>query len=162
MDYLHDSFGDKETFMNVFGWVGNTLALFFYLSPLTLFYSLIKSKIDISIIPWVLLFANCGNCIIWSAYGILDYENRTQIYVCNGVGSVINVVYVMIWVIYKVEKDFKKSILLCFAVVIGAAGVFCLFYFLSKHFDNDDIAGKTAMICNIIMYGAPGQKLVSV
>jgi hypothetical protein len=142
--------------MDVFGWIGTALALFFFISPVTLMWGLIKKTVDINNIPWILLIANTGNCILWAAYGFL--LDKTQVWVCNSIGSVINVIYMCIYFIHLVNKKPLESVGVVVLTIGIPAGIFFLFY----QFVSDDVTGKVAMVFNIIMYAAPSQKIVRI
>ncbi len=146
---------DKDSlFMNIFGWVGTGLALFFFFSPATLMYNLIIGKIQLKIIPWVLLLANVSNTLFWVVYGIL--MKKTQVYVANSIGGGVNLIYLCIFLIHLVKKNVGLSILVCFSTVVGCGGTFFVFY----EWVDPEVTGKIAMVFNIIMFAAPSQKIV--
>jgi len=140
----------------ILGWIGTAFALFFFISPFTLMMNLIKGKQDINLIPWILLMANIGNCILWAVYGYLQFEQDTQVWVCNSIGSFFNLLYLSIYFVFLVKKNVLHSIGLVSLLLVVTAGLFITFY----EFATIDITGKVAMIINIIMYAAPSQKIV--
>ncbi len=147
---------DDSLFMNIFGWVGTSLALFFFISPITLMYNLIKGKIDLKIIPWVLLIANTSNCVLWVAYGLPQGEEKLQVWVCNSIGAVLNLIYMCIYYVYLMDKRVFESIGVVFILVATSGGIFYIFY----EFIDYNINGKIALGFNILMYAAPSQKIL--
>jgi len=143
--------------MEVFGWVGTALALFFFISPCTLMWQLIKGTKKIQDIPWMILIANSANCILWTAYGAPQGTEKTQVWVCNGIGTLINLIYMIIYFIHLVEKKPLLSIGVSILITGITVGIFFIFY----EFVNFEATGKVAMIFNIIMYAAPSQKIVN-
>jgi hypothetical protein len=147
--------GDKDTFQIIAGWIGNALALFFFLSPAIVMWKLIKEEIEHKMIPYILLIANIMNCLLWFIYGI--NKDDYQIYGCNGLGGFINVIYLTIFWYFFAEKKIIKYIIYLvgtYALLIG------LWAFFTYSKVDNEIVGKIAMVFNIIMYAAPGQKLV--
>jgi len=142
--------------MEVFGWVGTSIALFFFISPVTLMWGLIKGTIKIDIIPWILLIANTGNCLLWAVYGFQQLDDKVQVWACNSIGSVINIIYLCIYFIHLVNKRVIQSI----GVVILTLGICALVFVLFFLYVDFAIVGKVAMGFNIIMYAAPSQKIV--
>ncbi len=148
---------EKDTFQIVAGWIGNALALFFFLSPAIVMWKLIKEEIKHSVIPYVLLIANIMNCLLWLIYG-LNKEDY-QIYGCNGLGGVINAVYLTIFWYFFAEKKIGNYAGYVLATYGFLVGVWALFTYAIT---DNDIIGYVAMVFNIIMYAAPGQKIVKI
>jgi hypothetical protein len=146
---------EKDTFQVVAGWIGNALALFFFFSPAVGMYSLIKGKIEHKTIPFVLLIANIMNCILWFIYGFKKEDY--QIYACNGIGGVTNLIYLIIFWYYFADKNIGKHLGLTGLTIGTLAGIWAIFQFLVE---DPEITGYVAMVFNIIMYAAPGQKIV--
>ena len=146
---------EKDLFQVIAGWIGNALALFFFLSPAVGIWKLIKEEIEHKVIPYILLIANIMNCLLWFVYGIK--KDDYQIYGCNGVGGIINAIYLSIFWYYYVENKIPNYIGFLFATYGFLIGVWALFTY---GLTDIDLIGKVAMVFNIIMYAAPGQKLV--
>jgi uncharacterized protein with PQ loop repeat len=142
------------TFMLVFGWIGNALALFFFFSPAIKMWALIKEKIEYTSISYVMFIANVMNCILWAVYGI--FKKKLEIWICNSIGGITNTIYLLIFFFFFADKMILKYALY-FILNIGVlSGIFLVYY----NFAGEDFTGKSAMIFNIIMYAAPGQKIV--
>ena len=147
----------SDLFMNVIGWIGTGFALFFFIIPITLLYGLIKGTKPLSHIPWMLLMANISNCAIWSAYGYVQFDDKTQVWVCNSAGTLVNVVYLCIFCVYFAKKNVFQSIIYIILVIVVTGGLFFVFY----EYTSIEVSGKVAMVFNILMFAAPSQKIVS-
>ena len=156
--------GSSDLFQDIAGWVGNVLALFFFFSPAIGMYELIKRKREFSTIPYLSLIANTMNCLLWCVYGLKKEE--PIIYVCNSIGGVTNIIYLVIFWYFFVGEKVVKYLGMLAATFLSLGAIFSLCYFLGDIFSGleksteIDIIGYAAMVFNIIMYAAPGQKLV--
>jgi hypothetical protein len=146
---------EKDTFQVVAGWIGNALALFFFFSPAIAMYKLIKGQIEYTVIPYISLIANIMNCLLWFVFGWTKQDD--QVYLCNGIGGVTSIIYLTIYWYFFVEKKVPKYIGLVGLTYVILIGIWAVFQLL---LNNNDITGNVAMVFNIIMYAAPGQKLV--
>lgn len=147
----------KDKFQITAGWTGNAFALFFFFSPAVIILKLIKRQIEVVTIPYLLLMANIMNCLLWFIYGYR--KNDIQVSFCNSIGAVINVIYLAIFWYYFIGKNIPKYLcldLLTFGLLSG------IFYFFMFSVEDFEITGYTAMVFNIFMYAAPGQKLVHI
>lgn len=140
---------------------GTTFACFFFFSPIVLFIELCKTKSTYKI-PYLMIIFNCTNTFLWVVYGLAGHD--TIVYLCNGIALVANAVYLCWFLLYHF-----KSIPLKLSLSIISLGIIAGFVILGllSHY-NEDLGGKIhdpigwcAMIFNIVMYIAPGQKIVS-
>ncbi len=157
----------KELIMNIAGWWGFSFALFFFISPGIMYYKLIKGKFEFSSIPPTLLFFGLANCLLWNAYGFQDAGGRIQVWAINLIGAILEICYGFIWIRFWVKKDNKKTILFYILFVLAIAVIFCGFfvteYLLTKDKKPEDrgaVAGKAAMVFNILLYASPAEKIV--
>ena len=140
----------------IFGWIGSVLAIIFYISPVVPFYDLIKEKITYKETPGVLLIMSFFNCILWGVYGLRG--DKIQVWLTNFLGAFITIIFIITYLIYLSEQKIFQSILynlITFNFVIE------IFYVSYKLVDNEYV-GNTAMIFNILMYAAPGEKIYQV
>ena len=86
----------------IFGWVGTVLATYFYIAPIVPYVKLIRGKLNYKEVPGILLLFSLINCILWSAYALL--ENQFNNYLANGLGGTITLIYVTMFLIYFAEK----------------------------------------------------------
>ena len=147
---------NNNLIQDIFGWTGTALATYFYLAPGVPFYKLIKEQIKISDIPGILLICSFMNCILWADYGLLD--DALQVYFANGLGGAITLIWITTYLIYLGKKKVGIALLLIILLMIVIGGISYLFYFIIKK----DITGKIAMVFNVLMYAAPGEKIIKV
>lgn len=147
---------DTDIVGDIFGWVGMIISTYFYISPAVPFYKLIKEEINYKDSPGFLLLCSFLNCILWADYGLL--LDRKQIYVANGLGGTITIIWITIFLIFLCGKKFSLSLganLIFIAAIVGTA---LLFFFIVPV----EVTGYIAMIFNILMYAAPGEKIFRV
>ena len=153
-----DYFIEIETVSKIIGYLGNAFALFFFLSPIIIMYKLIKGHEDVDKIPGILLASQWFNCTLWLIYGI--YIEKDEVVICNVIGASLSLIYITIYILYRFERVAMKLliILLTFGLMCG---FFAGFYWGVSPIDHE-ITGLVAMIFNIILYGSPGQNLITV
>lgn len=146
----------SELVGEIFGWVGTVIATYFYLSPYVVYKQVIEEKMKNSDSPGLMLFMSFMNCIMWADFGL--NQDKTQVYVANGLGGLITLVWITIYLIYAAGKDIKKAILynLIFIAAMTLIHFSCFFYF------KDALVAKVVMVFNILMYAAPGAKIIEV
>lgn len=154
LEFLGDE-GQTSTLKLVVGWLGNALALFFFFSPAIKIWSLMKEKISHTEFSYFSLIANIMNCLLWFVYGFR--RNTLEIWVCNGIGGVTNLIYLSVFWYFFCNKNTLNYSLYLLATFALIAGIFAGF---NWGFSSYEVAGKTAMVFNVLMYAAPGQKLV--
>ena len=141
---------------NIFGWVGTGISTFFYIAPIVPFIKLIKGEITYKESPGILLICSFMNCILWGDYGLL--LDRFLIYFANGIGGVITLIWIVIFIIHYVEKRFAMALLYNLILIIAIIGIAMLFFFIVPY----EVTGKIAMVFNVLMYASPGEKMITV
>ena len=140
---------------DIFGFLGNTLAILFFLSPITIIVNLIKTK-DNSKIPYLLFISVIINCQLYVIYGLKI--SVFFVWFCNMIGFVLNLFYLIMYIEFCDYSRCKK-IMLNFS---------CLFYLLISTYlmftfkNNQDHIALAAMIINIISFVTPLQKISEV
>ena len=147
---------DNKLFGEIFGWVGTAIAIYFYLAPAVPFIKLVNDHLKVNEVPGVLLICSFMNCILWADYGLLD--DTFQVYLANGIGGAITLIWITIFLIYIGKQNLKIALLYIILLIICVGGISYVFYFII----DKDITGKVAMIFNILMYAAPGEKIFKV
>jgi solute carrier family 50 protein (sugar transporter) len=147
---------DEDFVGNIFGWVGTGISLFFYIAPVVPFLKLIKGEITCKESPGILLICSFMNCILWGDYGLL--LDRFLIYLANGIGGVITLIWIVIFIIHYVEKRFAMALLYNLILTIAIVGIALLFFFIVPY----QVTGKIAMVFNVLMYASPGEKMITV
>ena len=147
---------DEDFVGDIFGWVGTGISLFFYIAPVVPFLKLIKGEISCKESPGILLICSFMNCILWGDYGLL--LDRFLIYFANGIGGVITLIWIVIFIIHYVEKRFAMALLYNLILTISIVGIALLFFFIVPY----QVTGKIAMVFNVLMYASPGEKMITV
>ena len=147
---------DNKLFGEIFGWVGTAIAIYFYLAPAVPFIKLVNDHLKVNEVPGILLICSFMNCILWADYGLLD--DTFQVYLANGIGGAITLIWITIFLIYVGKQNLKIALLYIILLIICVGGISYVFYFII----DKDITGKVAMIFNILMYAAPGEKIFKV
>ena len=147
---------DNKLFGEIFGWVGTAIAIYFYLAPAVPFIKLVNDHLKVNEVPGILLICSFMNCILWADYGLLD--DTFQVYLANGIGGAITLIWITIFLIYIGKQNLKIALLYIILLIICVGGISYVFYFII----DKDITGKVAMIFNILMYAAPGEKIFKV
>ena len=137
----------------IFGWVGTVLATYFYIAPIVPYVKLIRGQLNYKEVPGILLLFSLINCILWSAYALL--ENQFNNYLANGLGGTITLIYVTMFLIYFAEK----KILLSLAYSLFLIACVVEIYFLCYYILDPKVTGVIANIVNVLMYIAPGEKI---
>ena len=146
----------NQLFGEIFGWVGTAIAIYFYLAPAVPFIKLVNDHLKVNEVPGILLICSFMNCILWADYGLLD--DTFQVYLANGIGGAITLIWITIFLIYIGKQNIKIALLYIILLMICVGGISYVFYFII----DKDITGKVAMIFNILMYAAPGEKIFKV
>ena len=96
------------------------------------------------------------NCILWANYGLK--KDRFLQYFPNGLGGFITLIFITIFLIYLADKKIGLSLLFttCLAIVVSGLG---LLFFLVV---DVDVTGTIAMVFNVLMFAAPGEKMYTV
>ena len=84
--------------------------------------------------------------------------DRFIVYFANGLGGVITLIFITIFLIYFAGKKFLISSLLTLGLIVGLS-IFDLIFFLFVPYGP---IGIIASITNVLMYAAPGEKMYTV
>ena len=147
---------DKDVIESIFGWLGSLLSIYFFIAPIHPFTKVFQNKIDYKDSPGILLLFTFMNCILWTVYGFL--KDETQIYITNSLGGVITLIWITIYLIYLGKKYFVFSFIINIFLLILIISVSHIFY----HIVGEDNTGLIAMIFNVLMFAAPGEKIFQV
>ncbi|XP_010034634.2 bidirectional sugar transporter SWEET6b [Eucalyptus grandis] len=145
-----------EAARNVVGIIGNVISFGLFLSPCPTFYRIIKNKSveEFKAYPYL---ATVLNCIFWVIYG-LPFVRPDSILVVtiNGVGLVIELIYICIFFSYAPNKGRKKVVYwLCVEIVFVAAVSLVFLLVFHDHKRRILVFGIICDMCNIIMYISP-------
>ena len=140
----------------IFGWTGTGLAIYFFLAPAVPFIKLVNEQLKVNDVPGILLICSFMNCILWADYGLL--LDTFQIYLANGIGGAITLIWITIYLIYFGNQSMKCAIFLILLLMVLVGGISYTFYFIIEA----KITGLIAMIFNVLMYAAPFEKITKV
>lgn len=139
----------------LFGIFGNATALFLFLSPTITFKRIIRSKSteDFSGIPYVMTLLNC---LLSAWYGLpFVSKNNLLVWTINGTGAVLEIIYVLIFILYAPRKE-KSKILGLFTLVLFIFAVVAFVSLFALQGNTRKLfCGLAATIFSIIMYASP-------
>ena len=147
---------DKDVIESIFGWLGSLLSIYFFIAPIHPFTKVFQNKIDYKDSPGILLLFTFMNCILWTVYGFL--KDETQIYITNSLGGVITLIWITIYLIYLGKKYFVFSFIINIFLLILIISISHIFY----HIVGEDNTGLIAVMFNVLMFAAPGEKIFQV
>ena len=152
---------NKELLTNIFGWAGNVFSVIFFSAPILQIIKLIKKEIPVSTIPAPLFIFSILNCLLWTCYGILI--TQTSLYVCNSIGAFLTGVWIVIYLFYLFKKRYAHFafVVFVFANFVFEIIFFC-FYIGNKSATHQKAISYVAMVINVVMYAAPGEKILTV
>eukprot|EP00252_Welwitschia_mirabilis_P027773 TRINITY_DN962_c0_g1_i1.p1 TRINITY_DN962_c0_g1~~TRINITY_DN962_c0_g1_i1.p1 ORF type:complete len:246 (-),score=4.92 TRINITY_DN962_c0_g1_i1:390-1127(-) len=140
----------------VFGIFGNISALILFLVPIITFWKIIKSKStqQFSGVPYV---STLLNCLLSAWYGLpFVSPDNLLVSTVNGAGSVLEFVYVIIFLIYARDMKVRAKIFGIFVLVLSAFACIALVSLLAFHGQTRKlICGFAASIFSICMYASP-------
>ncbi|XP_022871302.1 bidirectional sugar transporter SWEET7 [Olea europaea var. sylvestris] len=138
------------------GIIGNIIALILFLSPAPTFYRIWKKKSveQYSPVPYLATFVNCG---LWVLYGLpMVHPHSTLVVTINGSGFVIEVIYLLLFLIYSDRKKRLRLLLIvaaeCLFMAVLALLVLTLVHSIKL---RSAIVGSICMVGNIMMYASP-------
>ena len=147
---------EENNVESVFGWVGAVISIYFYFAPGFPFHKVLKDQMNYQDLPVTLLISSFLNCILWADYGLI--KNSTQIYITNSFGGTITLIWITIYLLYLGKKYFVVSLILNILILLATGAISFLFYFII----DSNITGLICMIFNVLMYAAPGEKIIRV
>lgn len=156
MSDLKENPFDFTIFKNWVGLLGNIIAIIFFISPITLMRKLFNNEISAYKIPYLILMMNVMNCVLWLSFGILN--NDFFIIFGNAIGYVLNSIYLGIFFYFMFNK---KILYMTFFNIVSLGITLSCLILLAFVLKLTELAKNSAMIFNILMYGAPGQKIVT-
>ena len=139
----------------IFGWVGTAIATYFYIAPVVPFWKVLNHKLEYKDSPGVLLIMSFMNCILWADYGLV--KNDFMVYFANGIGGTITLVFISVYLVFLAKENIGLSLVYIVALLAVIFGIMIGFFLLDYN-----ITGYVAMIFNVLMYAAPGEKIFQV
>lgn len=139
----------------IFGIFGNVTALFLFLAPTITFFRIIKNKSseEFSGVPYV---STLLNCLLSAWYGLpFISANNLLMSTINGTGVVIELVYVILFLIYAPKKVKRKIFSLFIAVIVTFSAIALISVFALEGDTRRIFSGLATTVFSICMYGSP-------
>ena len=146
---------DNKLIENIFGWIGLIISTYFYCSPVVPFIKVLKGEMNYKDSPGILLICNMINCILWIDYGLL--KNSLLVYLTCSIGGTITLIWITNYLIFVAKKKLVLSLVINLLLLSGWLGITYFFYSI-----NVEITGYMALIINVLMLAAPGEKIITV
>jgi uncharacterized protein with PQ loop repeat len=127
--------------------------IIYFISPIYEISKLIKKQIKTNVMPYLIYFCTILNTETSVLYGIL--VKSWPFYICNGVGCVLNIIYLIIFILNCKKTPIKKEYLILMLLTL-VFGSFFGFLFLVK---NLNVCGTISSFLNTFMIFAPFQKV---
>ena len=106
--------------------------------------------------PGILLICNMLNCILWIDYGLMD--NSFQLYLTCAIGGFITLIWITIYLIFLS----KKNVIFCVLYNMLSISAVCIISYIFYFICDNKITGYVALVFNILMLAAPGEKIYTV
>ncbi|KAB2633377.1 bidirectional sugar transporter SWEET5-like [Pyrus ussuriensis x Pyrus communis] len=147
---------DTGLVRTVIGIIGNIISLIMFLSPIPTFYRIVKQKTvsDFKPDPYVVTLLNCA---LWVFYGMpFVHPDSILVVSINGAGVVIELVYILLFLIFSLGsqrlKIFKALVVEVIFFVIVVLVTMYIFH-TTRH--RSLVVGIICIIFNILMYLSP-------
>ena len=139
----------------IFGWIGLAISTYFYLSPVVPYVKVLKGTMKYTDSPKMALLCNIVNCILWIDYGLI--KDSLQLYLTCAIGGCLTLIWSSIYLIFLGKKNFCLGLVYNISALAVVLGLLILFYSIDV-----EITGYIALVINILMYFAPGEKIYTV
>nr|AYV91990.1 SWEET6 [Saccharum spontaneum] len=141
---------------NVVGIIGNVISFGLFLSPAPTFWRIWKAR-DVEEFKPDPYLATLLNCMLWVFYGIpVVHPNSILVVTINGIGLVIEAIYLTIFFIYSDGKKRKKAFaILAVEILFVAAVVIGVILGAHTHEKRSMIVGILCVIFGSMMYASP-------
>ena len=150
-------FDIKDAIQETCGWIGCVMNLYFYLIPVMPFINVLKGKINFEDTPGIYVTVCYVNCVCWYTYGELTFSDQMRLsYI---VGSVINLVLIIIYLFYEIKKYVFDTIL---NILIISTGTYSVYVGLTVILDDDQIAAKFCNVSSLAYFYFPAETIYKV
>ena len=142
----------------IISWIGTVIGIILNISPIVMFYSIIKGKNTINIVPESMLIFNILCSSLWACYWYLQVDKFVPFF-SSAFGLALSQIFALIYLFYLADKSWKKYLLYAFLEINL---VLEFNYGLLVVLGDYILVGNIAMVVNIITYITPGQKIIQV
>ncbi|EOA19049.1 hypothetical protein CARUB_v10007710mg [Capsella rubella] len=156
---------DAKQVRFIIGVIGNVISFGLFAAPAKTFWRIFKKKSveEFSYVPYV---ATIMNCMLWVFYGLpVVHKDSILVSTINGVGLVIEIFYVALYLAYcGHKKNARRNILgfLILEVVAVAIIVLVTLFAIKNDFAKQTFVGVICDIFNIAMYASPSLAIFKV
>ena len=142
----------------IVSWIGTVIGIILNISPIVMFYSIIRGQKKIEIVPESMLIFNILCSSLWACYWYLQVDKFVPFF-SSAFGLALSEIFALIYLFYLADKDWKKYILYAFLEInLVLEFNYGLLFVLGDYIT----VGNIAVIVNIITYITPGQKIYQV
>ncbi|KFK33126.1 hypothetical protein AALP_AA6G334100 [Arabis alpina] len=152
---------DAQQVRTIVGVIGNVISFGLFLSPVPMFWRIIKKESVEEFQPYPYVFT-VMNCMLWIFYGLpIVHKDSLLVTTINGVGLGIEAIYIGIFLYYCGDKkNFRRNIgLYLVAEIIGVVAVVLITLYAFKNYKTDfakqTFVGVICDVFNIAMYASP-------
>ncbi len=142
----------------IVSWIGTVIGIILNISPIVMFYSIVRGTKKIEIVPESMLIFNILCSSLWACYWYLQVDKFVPFF-SSAFGLALSEIFALIYLFYLSEKDWKKYLLYAFLEINL---VLEFNYGLLVVLGDYITVGNIAVVVNIITYITPGQKIYQV
>ena len=142
----------------IVSWIGTVIGIIRNISPIVMFFSIIRGQKKIEIVPESMLIFNILCSSLWACYWYLQVDKFVPFF-SSAFGLALSEIFALIYLFYLADKDWKKYILYAFLEInLVLEFNYGLLFVLGDYIT----VGNIAVVVNIITYITPGQKIYQV
>lgn len=141
-----------EFLQEFFGWVATGLTICSFISPVFPYLKVLKGQLNFEDTPAVYVTTSYVAYVCWYIYGDMIFSD--QIKYSFFIGSFINMILMIIYLIYEVKRYIVDTIL---NVLILITGTWALYRALTIIIDDDRVVGKICIGTTFIVFLSPMQ-----
>jgi hypothetical protein len=136
-----------ESVQEAFGWLATGLSICGFISPIFPYLNVLRGRLSFEETPAVLVTTSYVNYFCWYVYGDMIFSD--QIKYCYIIGSCINLVLMVIYLVYEIRRYLVDTIL---NTLILVTGTWALYRALTIIIDDDRIVGKICIGTSCIVF----------
>ncbi|CAL0306737.1 unnamed protein product [Lupinus luteus] len=146
---------NRESWVFLFGLIGNIISFMVFLSPIPTFYQIYKKKTSegYQSLPYVVALLSA---MLWIYYALVKKESALLLITINTFGIVVESSYLAFFLFYSSKKARLSTIkLLLLLNVFGYGAMLLATLYLSKGAKRLAIIGWICLVFNITVFAAP-------
>ena len=140
----------RDAIQETCGWIGCAVNLYFFIIPVMPFINVLKGKLNFEDAPGIYVTVCYVNCVCWYTYGELTFSDQMRLsYI---IGSVINLILILIYLFYEIRKYIFDTIL---NILILSTGTYSVYVGLTVILDDDQVAAKFCNATSLVYFFYP-------